>query len=327
MRALCLLLFSCACSSSGTPLEQAFEAAGQVPNVASLRVEQHGVLVRERYFRGDANTPHDVRSVTKSITSMLVGIANQQGCLNLRDTLGETLGAEAPPDPAKAAITVRDLLTMSSGFQWDELGDIAEYNKWVLSVDPAQYVLALPLADAPGTFFSYSSPSFHLLSLALSNRCGEAAGFAQARLFDPLGIAQPAWETFAAPLGVNGAAGLQLSTVDLAKIGELVLHGGGLNGVQLVPADYLTDATSVQIANGDATDFGPGYGYGFWLAGHRTEHFILAQGYGGQFIFVEPEKELVVVATSDWQGHSDTASQTFDSLYAVIAGQVIPSLQ
>lgn len=321
--ALLLCVYACA---KGTPVDQAFEAAGKVPNVASLRIEQHGVLLREQYWSGNATTPHDVRSVTKSVMSLLMGIADRQGCLKLDSTLGEALGAQAPADPAKAAITMRDLLSMSAGLQWNELGNVTEYNGWVASPDPVQYVLARPVVDAPGTFFSYSSAGFHLLSVALAGNCAPADDFAQVNLFDPLGIARPQWERFDAPPDVNGGAGIQLSTLDLAKLGELVLHGGAAGGAQLVPAAYLAAATTVQIANGDATDFGPGYGYGFWLAGHRVEKFVMAQGFGGQFIFIEPAKDLVVVATSNWQGHGATADQTFDDLYAVLAGQLLPSL-
>jgi CubicO group peptidase (beta-lactamase class C family) len=97
--------------------------------------------------------------------------------------------------------------------------------------------------------------------------------------------------------------------------------------VQLVPADYLTAATNAKIANGDATDFGPGYGYGFWLGKNGADQFVLAQGFGGQFIFIEPAKDLVVVATSDWQGHSDTANQTFDDLYEAIAGKILSAME
>jgi CubicO group peptidase (beta-lactamase class C family) len=318
--ALLLLLFACGTS----PLDGAFASAASIPNVRSLRVVQNGQIVREKYWNGtDATTPHDVRSVTKSVTSLLVGIAAQQGCLSLDATLGQTLGApEAPTDPTKAAITARQLLEMSGGFQWNELGNVDEYNNWVLSPDPVQYVLARPLVDAPGTYFSYNSAEFFLLSVMLTNGCGDTLTFAQKNLFTPLGIAPPQWEQFDAPPEVNGGAGLQLSTDDLTKIGELVLA----KGLQIVPADYVTAATTVQISNGDASDFGGGYGYGFWIGVSGTHTFAMAQGYGGQFIFVEPDDRVVVVATSDWQGQSATAEQTFDSLYALISKQIIPTL-
>jgi CubicO group peptidase (beta-lactamase class C family) len=326
MKRLAVLLLLVACGKAA-PLDAAFAAAGRIPNLRSLRIEQHGAVVREQYWGGgDASTPHDVRSVTKSVMSLLVGIAAQQGCLSLDSTLGATLGPlEAPGDSAKAAITVRDLLKMSAGFQWDELGNVAEYNNWVGSADPVQYVLARPLVDAPGSFFSYSSAGFHLLSVAITNQCGRTEDFAQAQLFDRLSIARPAWEQFATPPDVNGGAGIQLTTRDLALLGELVLHGGDSDGAQLVPAAYLASATTVQISNGEAIDFGPGYGYGFWIGAHGSDRFAMAQGFGGQFIFVEPQKDLVVVATSDWQGHAATADQTFDDLYQLIAAQVLPA--
>lgn len=321
-----LLVFGCGKSA---PLDRAFASAAAVPNVRSLRIEQHGALLREQYWGGtDGDSPHDVRSVTKSVVSLLAGIADQDGCLPLDATLGATLGTEAPADPAKAAITVRELLTMSGGFQWNELGNVEEYNNWVSSPDPVQYVLARPLLDPPGTFFSYDSAGYELIAVALSNACGATAGFAQIRLFGPLGIAPPQWEAFETPPGVNGGAGIQLSTRELSTVGELVLHGGlnlpasGARGAQVVPGDYLAAATSVQIANGQATDFGPGYGYGFWIG----PGYVMAQGFGGQFIVIDPQRDAVVVATSDWQGHSATADQTFNQLLDVITTQVLPSL-
>jgi CubicO group peptidase (beta-lactamase class C family) len=321
---LALLLLLCACGKAA-PLDAPFASAGRIPNLRSLRVEQHGAVVREQYWGGgDANTPHDVRSVTKTVMSLLVGIAAQQGCLSLDSTLGGTLLSEAPADPRKAAITIRELLTMSAGFAWDELANIDEYNQWVLSPDPVQYVLARPLVTTPGSSFSYSSAGFHLISVALTNECGPTEDFAQAHLFDALSISRPAWERFDSPPAANGGAGLQLTTRDLAALGELVLHGGSAGGAQLVPSAYLTAATTAQIADGEASDFGPGYGYGLWLGDNGSDRYVMAQGYGGQFIFVEPQKDLVVVATSDWIGLSATAPQTFDTVYDLIAKQVLP---
>jgi CubicO group peptidase (beta-lactamase class C family) len=327
MRRFALVLVLVACGGTQAPLDRAFAAAASVPNIRSLRVEQHGAVVLEQYFAGtDADTPHDVRSVTKSVMSLLAGIAAQDGCLPLDESLGATLGPEAPADAGKAAVTVRELLQMTGGFQWNELGNLDEYNNWVLSADPVQYVLARPLVDAPGSFFSYTSAGFHLVSVALSDECGPTQDFAQSRLFGPLGIARPTWEQFPTPPAVNGGAGIQLSTRDLAALGELVLHGGKAAGVQVVPADYLATATTVQVANGEATDFGPGYGYGFWIGESGSDRFVMAQGFGGQFVVIDAQRDAVVAATSDWQGHSATADQTFNQLLAVIVAQILPAL-
>jgi CubicO group peptidase (beta-lactamase class C family) len=326
VKLLAALLLLCGCGGS-PPLDGAFAAAVQIPNVRSLRVEQHGVVVREQYWGGgDADTPHDVRSVTKSVMSLLAGIADRQGCLPLDATLGATLGPEAPSDPAKAAITVRQLLSMSGGFQWNELGNVNEYNDWVSSPDPVQYVLARPLVDAPGTFFSYDSAGYHLVSVAMTDECGATEVFAQANLFGPLGIAPPQWERFDTPPDVNGGAGIQLSTRELAALGELVLHDGAAAGAQLVPAAYVAAATSVQITNGDAGDFGSGYGYGFWIGVSGADRFVMAQGFGGQFVVVDAQRDAVAVATSDWQGHGATADQTFNQLYDLISTRILPGL-
>src|ERR1044071_5406355 len=126
MRAWLLSLAACASSPPSSPLDEAFDAIARVSDVTSVALRQDGVTVREAYYRDtDANTPHDVRSVTKTVTSLLIGAAIDSGCLtSLDQTLGELLGEQAPTDPAKAAIRVRDLLTMTSGFDWSELGSL-----------------------------------------------------------------------------------------------------------------------------------------------------------------------------------------------------------
>src|SRR5262249_15678835 len=158
MRGLLLLLVACTSSTLVSPMDYAFDAASKVPDITSVSVQVDGVVVRDAYYRGtDANTPHDVRSVTKTVTSLLIGAAIDSGCLtSLDQTLGELLGDLAPSDPDKAAITLRDLLTMTSGLDWTESGKIG-YNDWATAPDQVQYVLARPLVEPPGKVFNYNS--------------------------------------------------------------------------------------------------------------------------------------------------------------------------
>jgi CubicO group peptidase (beta-lactamase class C family) len=317
---------ACTPSAPG-PDSDPFDAAARLPYITSLSVHRDGAVVREAYYHhSDASTPHDVRSVTKTITSLLIGIAIDTHCLrSLDQPIGEALGPKAPTDPAKTAITLRDLLTMSSGFTWLENG--AEgYNAWITAPDQVDYVLARPLADTPGTVFNYNSGALHLLSVAITSQCAPTETFAAQHLFGPLGIEAAAWETDNQGLA-NGAAGVQLTTPALAAIGQLILDRGAVGGAQIVPAAYIDAATTRQISTDDDTDQTPGYGYGIWLAEPaRGAEFLLAEGFGGQFIAIVPAAHAVVVATTRWEGVGPPVASNYTQLYDILANQIVPAL-
>ena len=311
-----------------TDLDVAFASTARVANVTSVSLHQDGVLVREEYYlRTDADTPHDVRSVTKTVTSLLIGIAIDTGCLtSLDQTLGELLGNQAPTDPAKAAITLRDLLTMSSGFDWFERG-VLGYSDWEDNADHVYDVLSRPLVAPPGTVFNYNSGALHLLSVILTRACAPTPTFAAEHLFGPLGIAPPQLEIFRDGYA-NGAAGLQLSTAAMATVGELMLEHGRLHDAQIVPAAYVDMAMDKQIA---ADRDNEGYGYGIWVANDRGgAPYALAEGYGGEFIVVVPRARAVLVITANWSrwGTEATfqAATTFEALLTIIVDQFVPAL-
>ena len=321
---ICLCALGPACGPG--PLERAFADAARIPNLASLVLERDGVIEREQYYDGSGpDTPHDVRSVTKTVTSLLVGIALSRGCLrSLDQTLGDLLGPDAPADPAKAAISLRDILTMSAGFKWDELGNPDVYNSWALAPDPIAFTLAQPLTTTPGTVFDYNTGTFHLLSVILTESCAPTPEFAQRSLFVPLGIGARQWETDARGIA-NGGAGLQLTTRDLLALGRLLLDGGRFAGKQVVATAFLADAFASHIATGDSPIYGtPGYGYGIWIGGAGT--FVVAEGYGGQFIFVAPRSRAVVVATANWIGLRSSAGTDFDRIFQLIVTRILPAL-
>lgn len=253
-----LLVLACV---EPAPFDSAFAAASRIANATSLAISQNGALAREQYFGGAGpDTPHDVRSVTKSALALAIGTALDDGCLrSLDQTLGESLGARAPASPGKAAIRLRDLLTMSSGFQWSELGANG-YNAWASAPDQAAFVLAKDLVANPGVAFEYDSGAFHLLSVALTSQCAPTSAFVRDRLLQPLGIQSRAWETDDQGF-TNGAAGLRLTTREMIALGNLVLDTGRAAGAQVVSAAYVEAATHEQIATG-ATPAAPGYGYG-----------------------------------------------------------------
>ncbi len=319
---LALPIVLAACSTQ--PLGDAFDAAARVPNLTSLSVSRDGRVVREAYYAGtDATTAHDVRSVTKTVTSLIVGIAIDTGCLTSVDQpIGPLLGES---DPAKAAIRIRDLLSMSSGLAWEENGSTG-YDTWASAPDQVDYVLARPLVATPGAAFNYDSGALHLLSAIVTRACAPTADFAAQHLFGPLGIASPAWETDNQGI-TNGAAGLWLSTPEMMSIGQLILDRGYRAGAPVVPAAYIDQATRTQVVTGDVADETPGYGFGLWIGQQPSgAPFVLAEGYGGQFLVVAPDAGAVIVAATNWQGIGDQANSDYDQLYNIIVTQILPTL-
>jgi CubicO group peptidase (beta-lactamase class C family) len=309
-------------------LDAAFAAARQLPNLTSLVVSHVGMVERQEFFNGGgANTPQDVRSVTKSVMSLLVGIALDRGCVrSLDETLGEALGPLAPADPAKAAVTVRSLLSMSSGIGGDELLDIGEYNRWAAAPDQLEYLWHQPAVSAPGTRFAYYSPAYHLLSPIVGRSCGPAtaAGLARGWLFGPLGIGDRGWQTDNQGNN-NGAAGLTLSPTDMVALGNLVISGGRSWGSQVVSPTWLRESTRMQVAT-SAQPYMSGYGFGWWTGQASGSDFAAANGYGGQFIIVVPRTALVVVATSRWQGlTTSAASAQWRAVLDIIMQRIVPA--
>lgn len=311
-------------------LAAAYGRAQSTVGLRSLLVVRNGLLVGEQYFGGaDADTLHDVRSVTKSVTSLLVGIAIASGTIT---GTSERLGLLIHPpvaqiDGPKAEISVDNLLTMTSGFAWDE-STAAGYNEWALAPDQIEFLLARPLADAPGTRFTYNTAAVHLLSVGLSQASGDSTeAFAEHYLFAPLAIHERAWEVDNRGYN-NGGAGLSLRARDLAKIGQLVLQEGASAAQQIVPADWIHQSLATHQQPGGR--YGPvnqlRYGYLWWLSTVRGHAVTFGWGYRGQYIFLVPDLRLVVVATSAL----NAAIQPDDEAQAVlslIVDDVLPAVR
>ena len=307
------------------------------PQLRSLLVVRHGYLVYERYWNGDAHSGQEAFSVTKSFTGALVGIAlGDHHLTSLNRTVGELLAAHLPPkaDPRLAKVTVRQLLTMTSGLAGDTPpdGDPDLTYRLYDSRDWVRHILERKLVTRPGTTFAYSNASSHLLSAIVADSTGRSTlAFARAKLFAPLGIhtehafqpvgaafptpaeerayerAKVAWSTD--PQGYHsGFAGLQLPARDLAKLGYLYLNGGHWDGVQILPASYVRASTQHQSQPPPGAAF-DGYGYQWWVTSDHGHPSFVAHGLGGQFIQVIPDLDLVVVITSDVENRRDDAQQ------------------
>jgi CubicO group peptidase (beta-lactamase class C family) len=291
-------------------------------DVHALLVARHGKLVFEQYFSGaderwgtpvrdDAHSRdrlHDARSVTKSVVALVLGAAIDRGLLKLPNGLDTPVFDLLPEyvdlrTDEKQRITVRHLLTMSAGLQWDEdipYGDARNSETQMdRASDPARFVLSQPTVTLPGEVYNYSGGSAVLIQAILQHATERSLdALANELLFAPLGITEVDWIRYPATGEPIAASGLRLLPRDFAKIGQLVLTDGMWNSRQIVPAEFIVQATSPQI-NGQGIYF---YGYQFWLGrsfmrGDEID-WAAAVGLGGQRIYIIPTLDLVVIVNA-----------------------------
>jgi len=299
--------------------------AAKMP-IDSVTVIRNGYLVLDqsfgRFATGSLGEPfasgslHELQSATKSVTSMLLGIALHQDAssgLTVNTPVWRlAAAADYVPtnlDPRKRAMTLKDLLTMQSGLAWKETGyaykpgsgnDVIAMlatNNWT------KYTVDRPMAAQPGTTFNYNTGGAHLVSGAVTLLTHKtAAAYAAQRLFAPLGIQKYKWLT--APEGVSaGGFGLLLQPRDLVKLAFLYLHHGTWNGRQIVPAAWVEQSTTDQVAD-------PLYEYGYlwWL--DRADGYAFMAGLYGQLAAVIPDKNLAVVITAHIPATTDASTIT-----------------
>lgn len=327
---LVLPQISCEENTVGTSaaLEEVFLNAEQLPNLKSLIVYKDNSIIKEKYFHnGAADIEHDIRSVTKSVMSTLIGIAIDKGFIQSED---QTINVFLDPlvgnlDSAKSKIRIRDLLSMSSGFYGNELSSSSEYNNWISAPNQLLYTLSQPLVSQPGQTFYYNSGASHLLSIILTQATGMSSyNFAKQYLFLPLGISDHNWSTDKQGSN-NGAAGLRLTPQDMLKIGILYLNGGIYNNTQVLPRSWITKATTAKITTGTVIPFASNYGYLWWNGRAHSRSYFFANGWGGQFILVVPELSLIVVASNEWSGiPSAIAGEQWYNTLNLIINEIIP---
>lgn len=266
-------------------------------HTVTLIVAHQGEIVFERFYRDSGpDVLHTVHSVTKSFTSTLVGILAGAGLVDLDAPVSSLVPAPAfDADPEKAAITVRHLLTMSSGLYghgWWDIDELADRE-----VPLVAGALAAPLVGPPGWGFLYNNGASHVLSAVINAVAGApTADVAAERLFQPLGIERWRWPTD--PQGLHwGCGDLQLAGRDLLKLGLLYLAGGRWNGRQVVDEAWVAQATS-PLLTGGPPEF-CGYGLLWWVADRANPPFFFAGGYAGQYVVVVPDLDLVVVTLAD----------------------------
>jgi len=302
-----------------TPAEQGLDPdlvaelyynASQLESVYSLLVFKNGYLVAEDYFNiGSPEQRVNIHSVTKSITSALVGIALEQGCLSSLDhSLDQKMMDFFPEyanqitDPRKNEITLRQLLQMRAGYPWEE--STQELFDLLYSGFRPATLVDVGLVHDPGSDFEYSNLTSHILGMIVARTCDtDLKTFAEEHLFSPLGIASTLWQKDWAG-NYLGFSDIFLSAHDLAKFGLMYLNDGEYHGMQIVPADWVRD--SLQIYSEDAWKFrvgrnwrDNGYGYQWWSIRAGDFRYNLAWGHGGEQIAILDDLDLLVVLTVD----------------------------
>lgn len=313
-----------------TALIEAYEKIDDIPQIQSLLVARNSVLVSEAYFHGyRQNELHDVMSVTKSFTSTLIGIAIDKGFIqSLNQTLGDFITPDLYPlDARKSAISIRNLLRMSSGIPWKEIGAESEYVTWVNSPNQVNYILDKEMTYTPGTLFNYSDGNAHLVSVILTKATGMSSlEFAKEYLFRPLEMEYYAWYVDKQGFYYGGTT-MDLTPKGMLKFGQMVLDKGVYNGRQIVSSSWIEQATASHIQPDTAIAYQNGYGYFWWLGTKNGHNFYYANGYGGQFIVVIPDLETVIVATNNWMNVSRTeCGSNWQQTVAVIVDEIIPAI-
>ena len=286
---------------------------GQFGRITSLLIVRNGYLAYEEYFRGkDSADLVQIYSCTKSVVSALMGIAINKGSIGgvddrLFDYLdGYTLFPSGTDDSLhRENLTVEHLLTMTAGFSWEEW-DIPygqstnSYTRMVNSDNWIQYTLNQPVVHSPGTTFEYNTGLSGLMAVILRNSTGQRVDhYARDKLFHYIGIDTCIWRL--SPMGVHMTGnGLELRPRDMAKFGWLYAQNGVWEGRTVVPSSWIQESFQqhTTFPNGLA------YGYQRWMAPITDSqgnpiHIPYALGWGGQFIFVSQENNLVIVITAN----------------------------
>ncbi|MEE4601815.1 MAG: serine hydrolase [Desulfobacteraceae bacterium] len=297
----------------------------RLPDAFSLLVVKNGYLVFEKYYSwGSPEKIAVVHSVTKSVTSALIGVALDRGYLDsvdqkLIDFFPEYVTDDL--DPRIKEISLKHILTMRAGFSWNDRGPVMR--DWYTSEDWAKFTIQLPLGTNPGDKFNYNSSISHLLSIILTKSTKTSTlDFAKQNLFEPLGIQSGFWRQD--PQGYHiGGFGLGFSARDLAKFGFLYLNNGYWDGQSIVPEQWVKQSTEQQIQAFSHPFYGTfGYGYQWWVKQVDGCSSFRAWGRRGQYIVVVPELDLVIAVTSNPGLPYPPTSIHYSPLFDLVAASV-----
>ncbi|GAA0547986.1 serine hydrolase [Chitinophaga japonensis] len=313
---------------------------GTYPNIHSLLISRHNRLIYENYWPGQdeqwgnamgvvphhRDSLHDIRSITKSIVSACVGIAISQGKIKSVDQrVFDFFPEYAKQDTGlKATLTIKHLLTMSTGLAWNEQVpyDNPENSeiRMINSPDPVGYVLSQPMEVPPGQQWKYNGGTTQLLAAIIEKATGQRIDrYARQYLLEPLGITRFTWFTFPGTDMPAAASGMRLRARDLLKFGLLYSNNGNWQGRQIVPAEWVQESFQSHIKIFE-TGF---YGYQFWIfmdkVQNKTVRVVACVGNGDQQVFFDQEKGTVTVVNAGnynkWNGQKNAADMMRDYVY------------
>lgn len=307
-----------------SPVTLDLSAAGNLPRLRSLIVSWHGAIAGEYHApRVRAAAPANIKSASKSIVSALVGIAIERGLIRgTREPIVNYFPElRQDTDRRKETITIEDLLTMRAGL---ESTSGRNYGRWVQSPNWVRFALTRKLVGEIGQDMEYSTGSSHLLSAILTKATHTSTWqFAQEVLARPLGFSLARWPQD--PQGLYfGGNDMLLTPRQMLQVGELYLHRGAVGGRQIVPSAWVD--TSCVPRTASVYDGSRRYGYGWWIQDFDDTSACFAWGYGGQYIMVFRELDLVVVATSSTAGGEERRGARAD-LFELVKARIVRPLR
>jgi CubicO group peptidase (beta-lactamase class C family) len=312
-------------------------ARASLPALQAMVVLRDGKQLWEKYWSGaDSSTAFNVKSVSKTFLSAMVGIAIEQKKLSLDQTIASILPEyykhEVPQnrmfraavlrnDSMRATITVRHLLSQTSGISWDEGGAIL--STFLVSSDPARLMAEQIMAAAPGTVWNYSTGNTHLLATALERAVVTSLRpYVEKTLLVPAGIQLRDWLVDGAGRPLGGSE-MFFTARSLARFGQLYLNGGKIDGKQVVPADWVATSWEKKsdVASPIYKEMVPGitgYGYLWWLRTSNGKVMNCALGYGGQYVLVVPELKLVIAGASALDARNPGLIPQFKGIFGLV---------
>ncbi len=297
--------------------------------LSALLVVRGGQLVAERYYNGfQADDTYAVWSVAKSVTTIGAGIAFRKGVFSdLDQTLGELMPDRIPAgaDPRVRDVSLQDLLTSTSGWEWDGPINFSRHDE----TDDLDLALTRPMICDPGDCFEHNNTNANLLSYLIGTMSGGTmADYLQPRLFDPLGIARPEW--LVADDGANrGSGGLLMTPAEMTKLGYLYLNGGTWDGETIVEEAWVTASTTEQASGTSSTSGvnisnGSAYGYQWYVTEASGYPAWYDNEYGGQTLYVVPGLDLVMATAV--AGTDVNAPDDQQPMMPIIVDLIVPTV-
>ncbi len=322
-------------NAQGFDTEQLNIALNEAENrssIYSVLVIRNGYIVAERYYRGYSETSDfNIRSVSKSFLSAITGIAIQNGIINsINDKMLDFFPEydHSGLDPRKQDITIKHLLTMQAGIDHEH----NNYSRLYGTLNWIQSAIEEPLLYNPGERHNYNTFLTHLLSGIITKTSGMSTyKFGQEHLFNPLEITIQDWAQ--SPQGIYfGGNNMFFTTRNIAVLGYLYLNGGEINGVQIVPQDWVEESLKNRMPQqqkgwswGDLHN--GGYGYLWWLGEIRGYKVFLAIGHGGQFVICFPELDMIIATNSNAYVGWTKADENERTVLDLVANYIVPAVQ